>query len=89
MSSRQNNYVDLRLKFLRHKVEGVATHYLRIPHYTISPLIRLSAWMLLMVPMLLHTFFPSMTVDNLPMKRSQVRLWLSMDLLNRASQYCK
>ena len=37
MSSRQNMYVDLRLKFLRPKVEGVATqiwvatHYLRIP----------------------------------------------------------
>ena len=37
MSSRQNNHVDLRLKFLRPKVEGiaiqilVATHYLRTP----------------------------------------------------------
>ena len=37
MSSHQNNYVDLRLKFLRPNVEGVATqiwvatHYLRTP----------------------------------------------------------
>ena len=31
---------------------------------TTYPLIRLSACILLMVPILLRTFFPSMTVDN-------------------------
>ena len=33
MSSRQQNYIDLRIKFLRPKVEGVATQIWVATHY--------------------------------------------------------